>query len=106
MALLVVFGDTGGSLMKIIKYAVVLLLCLPAPGQADALFGSDLAGDRKLPKTFGIGVDYFSLDQPFQIDRLSISTPDSIGCDRKSVNERSAADVGDLEPGIQYPTGC
>lgn len=61
--------------MKFVKYAVVLLVCLPALGQADSLFGSDLAGDRKLPKAFGIGVDYFSLDQPFQIERLSISTP-------------------------------
>ncbi len=71
----VVITDYGGSLMKTTKYAAVLLSCLPTLGQADSLFGSDLAGDRKLPKTFGIGIDYFSLDQPFQIDRLSISTP-------------------------------
>jgi hypothetical protein len=61
--------------MNIVKYAVALLVCVPALAQADSLFGSDLAGDRKLPKAFGIGVDYFSLDQPFQIDRLRISTP-------------------------------
>jgi len=69
-----VVRDYGGSIMKFIKYVVALLLSLPVLGQADSLFGSDLAGDRKLPKIFGIGVDYFSLDQPFQIDRLSIST--------------------------------
>ncbi len=86
--------------MKIIKYAVVLLLCLPAPGQADALFGNDLAGDRKLPKAFGIGVDYFSLDQPFQIDRLSISTPVPIlppNLDPALIGTNSDVTHGDLK---------
>jgi len=40
----------------------VLALALPISAQANALFGNDMAGDRKLPRTWGIGIDYFSMD--------------------------------------------
>ncbi len=53
----------------------VLALALPISAQADALFGNDMAGDRKLPRTWGIGIDYFSMDQPYQIDSLSFFPP-------------------------------
>ena len=48
-----------------------------ATAQADALFGNDMAGDRKLPRTWGIGFDYFEMSQPYQIDSLSLT--DNIG---------------------------
>ena len=50
-------------------------LALPTSGHADALFGNDLAGDHKLPRTWGVGIDYFSMTQPYQLDRLSFSPP-------------------------------
>ena len=53
----------------------VLALALPISAQADAFFGNDMARDRKLPRTWGIGIDYFSMDQPYQIDSLSFFPP-------------------------------
>jgi len=54
---------------------VLATLALPLSGYADALFGNNLAGDRELPRTWGIGVDYFSMSQPYKLDELSFSPP-------------------------------
>ena len=54
------------------KAVIVALLLAPLTGQADALFGNDMAGDAKLPRTWGIGIDYFEMDQPYSLDSLSI----------------------------------
>jgi hypothetical protein len=48
---------------------------MPQMSIADALFGNDMAGDMKLPRTWGIGVDYFSMSQPYRLDSLSFSPP-------------------------------
>ena len=64
-------GENGGS-MKFRILIVMATLVLPIAAQADALFGNDMAGDRKLPRTWGIGIDYFAMDQPYQIDSLSL----------------------------------
>jgi len=58
--------------MKFRVLAITAVLALPFTAQADALFGNDMAGDRKLPRTWGIGVDYFEMSQPYQIDSLSL----------------------------------
>lgn len=62
---------------RIVMLCVILLL--PSAASADALFGNDMAGDRKLPRTWGIGIDYFDMSQPYEIDSLlltdSIPTP-------------------------------
>jgi len=62
--------------MKIRYLLALLVLMLPYWAQADALFANDLAGDRHLPRTWGIGVDYFSMNQPYQLDDLSLSSDD------------------------------
>jgi hypothetical protein len=49
------------------------MIALPLTGSADALLGNDLAGDRELPRTWGIGVDYFGMRQPYQVDSLSFT---------------------------------
>jgi hypothetical protein len=65
----------GGIAMKIVRFVFLALLALPIAGHADALFGNSLAGDAKLPRKFGIGIDYFDMSQPYQIDSLTISPP-------------------------------
>lgn len=50
-------------------------LTLPLWAQADALWGNDLAGERKLPRAWGIGIDYFDMSQPYHLDSLSFSPP-------------------------------
>lgn len=61
--------------MRTKKLLLLLILVLPLAGQADPLFGKGMAGDRNLPRAFGIGIDYFSMSQPYQIDSLSFITP-------------------------------
>jgi len=58
--------------MKFRFLVIIAALILPFTAQADALFGNDMAGDRKLPRTWGIGIDYFEMSQPYQIDSLSL----------------------------------
>lgn len=53
----------------------VLFLLLPLSSHADPLFGKEMAGDRNLPRMFGIGIDYFNMKQPYQIDSLSVTPP-------------------------------
>jgi hypothetical protein len=69
-----------GDDMKSGLFMVMAVLFLPFTAQADALFGNDMAGDRKLPRTWGIGIDYFDMSQPYQIDSLTLvdflDTPD------------------------------
>ncbi len=61
--------------MKIKNILVLLTLVFPVFAQADPLLGKSMAGDRNLPRAFGIGIDYFSMDQPYQIDSLSFTPP-------------------------------
>ncbi len=61
--------------MRFRFFLALAVLVLPLSAQADALFGNDMAGDRNLPRTWGIGIDYFSMDQPYQIDSLSFFPP-------------------------------
>jgi hypothetical protein len=58
--------------MRIRNLLLLPILVLPLSGQADPLFGKEMAGDRKLPGAFGIGIDYFNISQPYQIDSLSV----------------------------------
>lgn len=51
-----------GIAIKIKNILLLLILVLPVFAQADPLFGKAMAGDRKLPRAFGIGIDYFSMD--------------------------------------------
>ena len=49
-----------------------VVIMVPAVSQADALWGNDMAGDATLPRTWGIGIDYFEMDQPYGIDSLTL----------------------------------
>lgn len=59
--------------MKTRILIVAAVLALPFAAQADALFGNGMAGDRQLPRTWGIGIDYFEMRQPYQIDSLTLT---------------------------------
>jgi len=61
--------------MRIRNLLLLLVLVLPLSSQADPLFGKGMAGDRQMPRAFGIGIDYFNMDGPYQIDSLSFVTP-------------------------------
>jgi hypothetical protein len=61
--------------MRIRNLIPILILVLPFSAQADPLFGKQMAGDRKLPRMFGVGIDYFNMKQPYQIDGLSFTPP-------------------------------
>ncbi len=61
--------------MKNRHLLVLAVLALPLWAQADALFGNDIAGDRRLPRTWGIGIDYFDMSQPYALDSLSLDLP-------------------------------
>ncbi|MDH3482364.1 MAG: hypothetical protein OEM50_11645 [Gammaproteobacteria bacterium] len=54
------------------QLAVLAALIVPLCTQADALWGNDMAGDRKLPRTWGIGIDYFGMRQPYALDSLQL----------------------------------
>jgi hypothetical protein len=63
--------------VRLKKLIVAAIFALPLAAQADALFGNDMAGDRQLPRTWGIGIDYFNMGQPYSIDSLTLT--DNIG---------------------------
>ena len=58
--------------MTKLRLGVLAFLALPLASQADALFGNKMVGDRKLPRTFGIGIDYFNMRQPYALDGLTL----------------------------------
>ncbi len=51
--------------MKTKNLLLMLILVIPASGLTDPLVGKGMAGDRNLPRAFGIGIDYFNMDQPY-----------------------------------------
>jgi len=46
---------------------------------AQALLLSELAGDAEVPRTFGLSVEYFGLEQDYDLDSLTISVPFPLG---------------------------
>lgn len=61
--------------MKNRMLPIMIALFLPAVATAEPLFGKGMAGDADMPRTFGIGIDYFHLGQPYQLDALTFSAP-------------------------------
>lgn len=55
--------------------ALALLFATPVTSQADSLFGKDWAAGADMPRAFGIGVDYFNMDQAYVLDRLTFVAP-------------------------------
>lgn len=60
------------------KRVCAVLLCMAAgAAQAESTlpFGRSWAGDRDLPKPYGVGFDLFSMDQDYQIKSLDFEFP-------------------------------
>ena len=57
--------------------SILLLLSLPMASQAESSlpFMKDLAGDAELPRPWGIGLDFFTMDQDYDIDNLEFALP-------------------------------
>ena len=64
------FAALGVAAMTKSRFLVLAVLALPATTYADALFGNKMAGDMALPKTWGVGIDYFNMRQPYALDSL------------------------------------
>lgn len=59
-------------------------------------FMRDIAGDADLPRPYGIGVDFFTLDQQYDISRLSFTLPGNPTVDPRLIdvdNEISELDL-------------
>ena len=56
-----------------IRFRALLLAVLAFPVASNAAwFLNEIAGDKKLPRTYGIGIDYFSMNQPYALDSLAL----------------------------------
>lgn len=56
---------------------IILAILLPLSSQADSAlpFMKDLAGDRDLPRPWGIGIDFYTMDQDYNIKDLQFVLP-------------------------------
>lgn len=61
--------------MRILQLALFVIAAIPAFSQADPLFGRDWAAGADMPKAFGIGIDYFNMDQPYKLNSLTFVAP-------------------------------
>lgn len=59
------------------SFLLTLALLAPVAVQADNTlpFMKEMAGDRELPPAWGIGIDFFTMDQPYKIDQLEFILP-------------------------------
>jgi hypothetical protein len=53
------------------RLLLALALLIPFTAHADPLFGKDMAGDIELPPPWGVGFDFFTMDQDYGIEDLS-----------------------------------
>jgi hypothetical protein len=59
------------------RLIITLLLCLPLSAFAESRlpFMQDRVGDVELPLPFGIGIDFYTMDQVYDIDYLNFDLP-------------------------------
>ncbi len=79
-------GETRRKQLKIIDFSVIRgiivrkilvisALLLSTSAQAELPWLKDLAGDRELPRPWGVSVDFFTMDQVYAVDRLEFQIP-------------------------------
>lgn len=81
------------------KLIVIMLLALPLTAFAESSLPwmKDLAGDRELPLPWGVGFDFFTMDQGYQIDRLELSFPGLGNLDPNLLDVRNQAQEFDIK---------
>ncbi|MBT8072510.1 MAG: hypothetical protein HKP21_02285, partial [Xanthomonadales bacterium] len=61
--------------MRGLALLLALLLPLTASAEGGLPFMKDIAGDRDLPRAWGIGFDFFTMDQDYDIKDLQFALP-------------------------------
>lgn len=72
--------------MRTLVILLALIMPLTASAESSLPFMKDMVGDRSLPRPWGIGVDFYTMDQDYDIDNLifvlpgvSVGDPSEIG---------------------------
>ncbi len=68
------------------RILLALILLLPVSAAADPIWGKDMLGDNEFPPPWGVGFDFFTMDQDYAIEELSFSLPGVILPDPSQVN--------------------
>ena len=61
--------------MRKLLIALALLVPVSATAESALPFMKDMAGDRDLPRPWGIGFDFFTMDQDYRINELEFILP-------------------------------
>ncbi len=61
--------------MRRIVFAFFLLLPLSAAAESGPLFMKDLLGGREFYEPWGVGVDFYTMDQNYEIKQLQFDLP-------------------------------
>lgn len=76
---------------------LALFLLVPITAQAEALFMSDLLGDREFFDPWGVGVDVFTMEQDYGIKTLEFQLPGVAGIDPELVDVENDLSHVDLK---------
>jgi hypothetical protein len=71
------------------RLLALALFVLPGMGVAQSLFMADLAGDRELPLTWGVGGNFFTMDQDYDIASLDFNLPGVVLSDPSIIDVRN-----------------
>ena len=61
--------------MRSLLLALVLLIPLSATAESRLPFLKDIAGDIELPRPWGVGIDFYTMDQEYDIEFLRFDLP-------------------------------
>ena len=70
--------------MRRLAYLLVISLLFSASTASALPFMKDLAGDKQLPRPWGLGIDFYTMDQDYEISNLEFVLP-GVGIDDPSL---------------------
>ena len=65
--------------------------------RADLPFLKDIAGDAKLPPSYGIGIDLFTMNQDYNVNNLDFSLPGLVIDDPSIISVENDIDYADVK---------